>query len=84
MEDVIIWFCVAVVLVVMLYFITGCSARHGTKIDVIWHDGQCLLIVNGINVDEAAKTLEEWQLRECEIELGKQRSGYFNPEGDTQ
>jgi hypothetical protein len=64
---------------VMCTLLTSCSAQKGQDINLIWHDGECLLYIEGISAEQAGKVNKEWQFTSCgitvESELGAGKEG---------
>ena len=59
----------------MFYVLTGCStSKQAQKTDIIWHDGKCLLIADGMSATQAKEMMSEWQFKECEIIVEKSES----------
>ena len=42
--------------------------------NVVWHDGKCLLIVDGMSVTQAEEMMAEWQFKECEVVVDSSES----------
>ena len=60
--------CAVTFVLFMLYVLTGCSQTkkaEGKK--MMWHDGQCLFVAEGLSVTEAKSIMKEWQFKECEV-----------------
>ena len=76
-ETWIIIVCVIVMVLFMTYVLNGCStSKQAQKMDIIWHDGKCLLIADGMSATQAKEMMSEWQFRECEIIVeGTESSG---------
>ena len=34
---------------------------------MMWHDGKCLFVAEGLSVTEAKSIMKEWQFKECEV-----------------
>ena len=67
------WFLVAcglVFIAILVWFLTGCTqATASTKIDIIWHSGECLLIVEGLTVQQARELDNDWAFKKCDVEV---------------
>ena len=77
------WFHVMMLIVAMLFILlmlclAGCSTSN-KSVQVIWHDGECLLYVDGISADQAGNMSKEWEFGDCgvkvESELGEGQAG---------
>ena len=75
---VLLW---TVIMCFILYFLSGCSAvKRAQKVDVIWHDGECLLVAEGVSAAQAKTMVESWQFRECDIKIsGTEKSNGTKP-----
>jgi len=79
-EDYILIAIGVVVMVIIIFAMSGCASKKAQKVDVLWHDGRCLLIAEGINAAEAKEITQMWQFKECEIKVsGSDKSNGIKP-----
>jgi hypothetical protein len=68
MENVILIFISIAVIVVVYLILSGCTPSTKVRdMKVIWHDGNCLLYVDGISAKQAKVMSDEWQFKNCEV-----------------
>jgi uncharacterized lipoprotein NlpE involved in copper resistance len=68
-EDKILWFCLIIFTAYLIaLLLMGCATKQ-SAINLIWHDGQCLLFVEGISAEQAGNMSKEWEFGECEIKV---------------
>jgi hypothetical protein len=62
--------------------LSACTAQKGQDINLIWHDGECLLYIEGISAEQAGKVNKAWEFSTCgitvESELGAGKEGAGN------
>ena len=66
--DYIMLTCGVILLLVILFFTIGCTPSTKVRDSrVLWHDGECLLYVDGVTIEQAKDLEESWQFRNCEV-----------------
>jgi len=75
-EDKILTFCLILfVAYIIALLLMGCASKQAA-INLIWHDGECLLFVEGISAEQAGNMSKEWEFSECsavsESDLGSE------------
>ena len=67
-EDYLLLACIVVFVLIVLLFATGCTVHtRAQDIDIIWHDGKCLLVADGMNIEQARELKQAWNFKECDI-----------------
>jgi len=82
-ETKILWLCLILfVAYIIALLLMGCASQQSGA-NVIWHDGRCLLYVEGISASQAAEVTKYWEFTECEItvesEMGEGSIGPGDP-----
>lgn len=61
----------ALLIILLLLCLSGCesmsSSSGSTKL--IWHNGQCLLVVDGLTATQADEIDDLWEFKECEVTI---------------
>ena len=47
--------------------LTGCTSQKVSDLDIIWHDGECLLVADGLSAEQAEQLGREWSFKACEV-----------------
>ena len=59
-----------VLILVLLYFITGCAkSQQITDLDVLWSDGKCIFHAKGMSIEQAEEIKNDWNFSECDVEV---------------
>ena len=77
-EDWIIIVCGVVALCIVLYFLTGCAAKQAQAMRMIWHDGECMLYIDGMQAEQAEELQKDWSMEQCDVAV-QSRAGKEEP-----
>jgi hypothetical protein len=64
---------VAIIVMLIIAFwlaalLGGCAVKKADKIGLIWAEGaDCLLVADGLNVQEAQEIRKDWEFGDCKI-----------------
>jgi len=80
-ETWIIIVCVIVMVLFMAYVLTGCSTiKKAQKMSVMWSNGGCVFIAEGMSVQEAKEMTRDWDFNKCVVKIhGVDTSGNKSP-----
>ena len=56
-------------LLLLILCLGGCAANKTSNVDVIWHSGGCLLIVDGLSATQADQIQSNWDFKDCEVSV---------------
>ena len=59
---------VALIAILLALCLGGCASKQ-SDVQFIWHDGQCMLFVDGITVQSAQELKKDWVFEECAVEV---------------
>lgn len=65
---------VAILIILLLLCLGGCASKN-QSINLVWHDGECLLWVEGISAEQAGNMSKEWAFGDCEIRVDSALGG---------
>ncbi len=67
--DWMIVFVLVVLLFIMFLVLPACASRQVLKTHVVWSDGKCLLVLDGVSIEEAKDLSKEWNFTECDVNI---------------
>lgn len=73
-ENVLLGLCIAILAVLLLLWLTGCTpSTRAQNIDIMWHsnDGDCLLVADGMTLEQAQKLKTDWEFEDCKITVNE-------------
>ncbi len=60
-----------ILLLISVGIVAACSnAQKANDLQIIWHAGECLLVADGLLIEQAQSIQKEWQFAECEVNVG--------------
>lgn len=69
-ETWIIIACIIVMVLFMAYVLTGCTPHtKGRDLKIIWYDGKCLMVADGMSIEQAKEIKEYWKFEECKVQV---------------
>jgi hypothetical protein len=75
-ENIIVVFLVAVFIVFILFISLGsCTTTKARNLKVLWHDGDCVLYVEGLTVEQAKGLREKWEFKGCNVVVDENEGG---------
>ena len=49
--------------------LAGCNkSQKAQDLDIIWYDGKCLLVAEGMSIEQAKEIKQDWKFEACKIE----------------
>ena len=56
--------------IALMVLVAGCTPHtKAQNIDLIWHNGQCLLVADGMSIEQAREIHQSWTFEDCKIEI---------------
>lgn len=71
LEDKILWICFIIFIAyVIAMMLIGCTTQRATDADIIYHQGGCLFVVEGLTVEQVKQATKDWAFdTECRISV---------------
>ena len=64
-----VW-CAILFVLFILYLLTACTPHTRVQdIEIIWHDGECLFVADGMTIEQAKDLQQTWKFEQCKIEI---------------
>jgi hypothetical protein len=75
-SNILVTVLVIVYVTFILFAAYGCTpATKARNLKVLWHDGNCVLYVEGLTVEQARGLKEKWEFKDCNVVITENDGG---------
>jgi hypothetical protein len=68
-DKIIIALACIIIGILIVWLLAGCGVQQVDNTKVVWHNGQCLLLVDGMTAQQAKQLTHEWELEDCKVSV---------------
>ena len=61
--------CILVIIMSLMWILTGCASKKYSNYDVLWMDGKCTLHVTNVTLEEAEAIQKDWDFAHCSVDV---------------
>ena len=71
-EDKLLAVIFTVMALLLLWILAGCTnSKKAESLEILWHSDACLLIAQGLSIEEAQNLQRDWDFSECNVEVNE-------------
>jgi hypothetical protein len=76
-QDYVVTFTAVALIFLLFFFLEGCMtpAKKARNLKVLWHDGECVLYLEGLSIEQARGLKEKWEFKDCNVVITENEGG---------
>ena len=53
---------------IFILLLTGCASKKLSNYDVLWSDGECILHISNMTLEQAEEIKKDWAFMKCKVD----------------